>query len=207
MDEDDTSRPYNPYVWVNPLDPGFYKVEDSAGAFAVPAIAGTAWTNPDNLLNLIRGVNNQQRIGDKIRLRKLYLNWTSSLAPTSTGGSLVRCVIVYDTQTRRSSPAAITDLFTFNSFSSDYNYSGTNRFRVIFDHISDPLSVNGNYTYNHRCVIDLTGLETIFISGAVVGNIADIRSGSLLIYFSQTDGLDVAPGSTVYNTEVRYTDA
>jgi len=191
--------------WANPSSMPELKFVDAAtsttlattGLFTSPVAA--------TLLNgLTPGSTATTRIGRKIVMKSLYLRYSLSLAATSTGGSPVRIIIFYDKQANATLPA-ITDLLEVSNFNSTNNLSNRDRFVVLCDHVSEPVSVQNNFTVTGSLYKKLS-LETMFNTGAA-GTIGDITSGSVFITFATAvGGIGVAGAELNWRTRIRFDD-
>lgn len=143
------------------------------------------------------------RIGRKIVMKSLYLRYICSLGATSTGGSPVRIMVVYDKQAN-TAPPGVTDILLSDAHLSPNNLSNRDRFVVICDEMSEPISVQNNFSVSGT-IYKKINLETMFNSGTA-GTIADITSGSLYLLWAQNGQIGTANGAFNWRCRVRYTD-
>lgn len=150
-----------------------------------------------------QGTTAETRVGRKIVMKSFDLRWSFSMAATSTGGSPVRVLIVYDKQANAALPA-ITDILATNSFFSPMNLANSERFVVVKSFISEPISLQNNFAIADHCYVKMD-LETVFndVNGGTVG---DIQTGSLLMAVAQTGNVGTAGPVFGYYTRVRFED-
>ena len=172
--------------------------------------AGTAvnfgvstFTTPVLLNGASLGSDAINRIGRKLVMKSLLFRWTWNLAATSTGGSPVRIMIVYDKQANAATPA-ITDILLADSHISQNNLNNRDRFVVLSDEISEPVSVQGTPSIS-GVIYKKLNLETVF-NGTNGGTVADITSGSIHVLFSQTAGIGTANPTVNWRSRIRFYD-
>jgi len=188
--------------WANPSRGGELKFVDNVVNNAVTTAALTF--SAGTLLNgLANGSDASTRIGRKITIKSLLVRWTASLAATSTGGSPVRILIVYDKQANATAPA-ITDILLSDSFQSQNNLSNRDRFVTLSDVITEPISAGNNFSVSD-VIYKKLNLETMYNAGSA-GTIGDITSGSIYLFQSQNAHITTASGTFLANCRVRYTD-
>jgi len=188
--------------WANPSKGGEVKFLDAAPNSTLAA--GLATWGTGGLLNgCANGSDASTRIGRKITMKSILVKYSAKLQATSTGGSPIRILVVYDKQANATAPV-ITDILLTDHFLSQNNLSNRDRFTTIFDHVSQPVSVNSEY-----CVADTLykriNLETMFNAGSA-GTIGDITSGSVYIFVAQSADIGVAGPLFASRVRVRYTD-
>lgn len=165
---------------------------------------GATFSAAPTLLNAIAaGTSASTRIGRKLIIKSLLLRYTFALAPTSTGGSPLRILVVYDKQANTAAPA-ITDVLLTDNFHSQNNLSNRDRFVTLCDHISEPIATGNDY-----CVADVIfkplSLETMYNAGTD-DQIGSITSGSIYLFVAQAGTALTAAPSFIYRSRVRYTD-
>ena len=188
--------------WANPSAGGEVKFVDNAVSLAT-AIGAATWTTPQLLNGLANGSDASTRVGRKVTLKSVLVRASVALAPTSVGGSPIRILVVYDKQANATAPA-VTDILLADAFTSQNNLSNRDRFVTVFDQVTDPLSVQNNFSVN-QVMFKRINMETMFNAGSA-GTIGDITSGSLYLLFAQNSGITVAAPTMIYRTRVRYTD-
>lgn len=175
---------------------------DVAVAITPPpsAVTFTAGT----LLNGINiGTSPITRVGRKIRMRKLGINITFALAPTSVGGSSIRTLVIYDKQSNLAAPA-ITDILNTNEFNSFNLLAYSDRFITLANDISEPISVQNNFSVARKLNIKMD-LETVY-DDVAGGTIASIHTGAIYIFFAQDSAITVAGPPILAISRLRYTD-
>lgn len=202
--------------WANPAGGGELKFKDRASAQTILDSVDT-WDviNATSLLNGIgSGAGANQRIGRKLTMKSLMLRWSFYLNPNAnvlaTGGSPLRIVVFYDKQAN-ASPATIADLFTSDIYNSNNNLDNRDRFVILADIYTDPISSVGDVAVSGKRFIKLNH-EVIFNNGDTADDIGAIQTGAVYITFAQTGGLKTATTSGQegsffkYNSRIRYED-
>ena len=188
--------------WANPSLGGELKYIDTNANTAL-TFASSAFSTGVLLNGVAQGSDATARIGRKMVMKSLLLRWTWNLASTSTGGSPVRVMVVYDKQANATAPA-ITDVLVVDSFVGQNNLNNRDRFVVLCDYLSEPIGANGNTSVG-GVIYKRLNLETMFNSGSA-GTIGDITSGSVYLFVSQTGGILVANPTFNWRARVRFTD-
>lgn len=189
--------------WANPSKGGELKFSDNQFTNQ-PPITSDAFFATNRLLNTIaNGTDASSRIGRKITIKSLLVRFSVSLQATSTGGSPVRILVVYDKQANAVAPA-ITDILLTDAFTSQNNLSNRDRFVTIFDNITQPVSVGDCYQVAGNLYKSLN-LETVYNAGTDA-TIGSITSGSIYLFTAQANGVAVAPLNVLFKTRVRYSD-
>jgi len=181
------------------------KFKDSNAATTL-AIGAATFTTPAAalLLNgLVPDSTATGRIGRKVNFKSLYMRWTGAIAAATTLGGCIRTIVFYDKQANAAAPA-VTDLLLADDFHSPNNLSNRDRFVVLVDHVSTPISaINEFVTCNQ--IYKKINLETMFNAGTA-GTIADITSGSIYVMFAQSGNMGVAAATVTWRARLRYTD-
>lgn len=152
---------------------------------------------------LVPGSGANNRIGRKIVMKSILLRWSIALSPTTTQGGTFRVMIVYDKQANATAPA-VTDILLSANYTSQMNLSNRDRFVVLADVITDPISAGGNYSISGKLFKKLN-LETMYNPG-VAGTIGDITTGSLYVLIGNNGTFATAQPVITYETRVRYED-
>jgi len=156
---------------------------------------GLTFGNPVLLNGISTGTDASTRIGRKVNLSSILIRYTAYLGGDSTFGSPVRIMVFYDKQ---ANATAVTTAASFplvsNTFTSPNELSYRDRFVTIFDHITEPLSVNANASVAGTLYKKLQ-LEMIFNTGADA-TIGSISTGAIYVMAAQngvvgTNGPDV----------------
>lgn len=174
---------------------------------ALPANAGVVANvtfSAATLLNALQqGATAQTRIGRKVANKSLYVRYSMALQATSTGGSPIRILIVYDKQTNGVAPA-ITDVLFANDFNSPNNLNNSDRFITLIDEITDVISVQNNYSIA-KTIFRKIGLETLY-KDTTVGDVTDIISGGIFAFLAQDSAIAVAVPQCLSLTRLRFVD-
>lgn len=101
-----------------------------------------------------------------------------------TSGCTVRQVVIYDKQANGVAPTP-TAVFNTDDHNSPLNLDNRDRFIVLSDVITSPITLGGSYatsgTYNRKF-----NLETIFNNNGA-GDITDINTGSIYLFVAQSN--------------------
>lgn len=199
--------------WANPAKTGELKFKDRGFSNNVPsAVDGFDVIGDDNLMNGIGGGSKAtQRVGRKVTMKSLLLRYSFYLNPAATtpatGGSPLRIIVFYDKQANASHPT-ITDLVVSNLFNANNNLDNRDRFVVLADIYTDPISSVGSTSVAGKRYIRLNN-EVVFNDGDTENSIGTITTGSVYIVWAQTGGIksDVADGIKFkWNARIRYED-
>lgn len=193
-----------------------FDVPNTTQTFA--AVAAVGLFNP-----VVNGAELYQRTGRKIYMKSLHLR--GIIQPNASGASVpggeARMLIVYDSQPNAALPAIAALLQDSNaaaatSIQSEINLTNRARFQILRDKqflLGATTAAAGQYgiipdpikeSYNINEFIKLHGLETVY-NGVNGGTIADITSGSLLIFLF-ADGVITGHWDFVYGGRLRYYD-
>jgi len=188
--------------WAQPSKGGELKFIDTNAGQGV--VFGVDDFGAAILLNNIQpGSSASQRIGRKVTLKSVLFRYSINLGAGSTGGSPIRILIVYDRQSNAAAPA-ITDVLLSDDFTSQNNLSNRDRFITIFDHITQPVSVNNDYAVA-GVLYKSINMEMVF-NAVAGGGIGDITSGSIYAFYAQAGNIGTANANVVARCRVRYQD-
>lgn len=156
-----------------------------------------------------QGTGPTEHIGRKIDCTSLQWKWQSSYAPTTTGSSAMRLLIVYDRQPNAALPA-VTDVVTFDNIVAFMNLNNSKRFLVIVNEEFDGLSVQGPNAFFKKGYVSFKKrfkctLPTEF-NGVNGGTIADITTGSFVAFTWQNGSITTAAPNDLLLTRIRYID-
>jgi len=165
--------------------------------------AGTA-ANVLTLLNgCAQGTTASTRLGRRILMKSLLIRWHFAINTTTAGNDSIRVLIIYDSQTNGTAPAA-TDVLLTDEFGSPMNLSNSRRFKVLIDELVPCIGTAGpGSACGTRYVKGEWPVE--FNTGSA-GTVGDIQSGSIYMLTSQGGKLiTAAPAGDVY-ARIRYSD-
>ena len=161
------------------------------------------WSPTITLLNgVAQGATEVTRVGRKITMTKITMNWNVAMPSAALGGGSLRFKVVYDKQTNGAAPS-ILGVFTVDNFYSHNNLANADRYITLFDHITDPLCVQGNLNSAGKLSKKLS-LETVFSGTA--GTVASIASGSIYLFVSQSGGITTSSPNFFANIRIRFID-
>jgi len=163
----------------------------------------TAITAASLLNGVVQGTTAETRIGRKIRMRSLDIRWTWNLQSTSTGGSPVRCVVVYDKQSNAAAPT-IAQIFNTNDFLSPMLLANSDRFIILRSFISEPVSLNNNLSVSGHEFVPID-LDVIY-NDTNGGTILDIQTGSAYLMIAQNGSIGTAGGEFTFISRIRFDD-
>lgn len=171
---------------------------------STPSTALPTFSSGVLLNGLATGTSASDRIGRKIIMKSIFLRYAYQLQSTTTGGSPLRILVVYDKQANGAAPA-ITDILLTDNFSSNNNLSNRDRFVTLMDHMTDVVSVGNNYSVQGT-VSRALNLETVY-NDLLTNGITAIASGSIYCFIAQTGGALTAAPALTGRFRIRYTDA
>lgn len=206
-----------------------YKFVDSSfGTTSAPVSVTSGAVAGMQLLNGLKlGTSAFQRIGNKIAMKSLYWSLAFGLSAVDSDPTVdvavlnvpVRMMVVYDKQTNGALPVG-SDLLTNVTgvdnttaraidVNSPNNLNNKDRFVVVADK-RFILSSNGS-SARHIKKYKRLNTSVSYKSGATVGNVTDITSGGLYLYFFADADLATAtdPAPSVWITgdvRLRYQD-
>lgn len=190
----------------NTVGSGAEKKDSTSNVTAITTTT-TGWTPPgaSNLLNgIAQGSSETSRVGRKITMRSLLVNWTFGPAITVQGSANCRLTVVYDKQPNGLIPVT-TDIFHVDSHLTPMLLANSDRFTVLHNEWVQ----NPNVNIGGTTIAQMSGsfyvkmlLETMYSgTGATILN---INSGALyLLCSSDTGKADVL----TYCSRVRFTDS
>ena len=115
------------------------------------------------LLNgVAEGTTPSTRIGRKITMKSIQLVWTARFPTGSTGGCTLRFRIVYDKQANGAAPSAIS-MFQTDSYYAPNNLGNADRYITVVDHITDPMSADGDRDVSGRIYKKLDLIQCILV--------------------------------------------
>jgi len=164
------------------------------------------WSAPILLNGIPSGSGASDRIGRKITLASILVRGSVRLSPTSVGGSPIRILVFYDKQANSAARVSVApnDVLVIDNFKSPNELSNRDRYVTIFDHITSPISTNGDFSQNVTLYKKLQ-LEQIFTSGPL-GTVAEISTGAVWAVVALTPGISGANAAFDFYSRIRYTD-
>lgn len=168
-----------------------------------PLASSAAFTAAELLNGLQTGATATTRIGRKINLKSLYMRYTVGLTATSTGGCQFRILVVYDKQANGAA-CTITNVLLTDDFKAPNNLSYRDRFVVLADELTEPVSVQNNYQVVGTLFRKLN-LEQMFNDGNA-GDITDITTGSIYVFCAQSGGVGTGAPLFDFTNRIRFTD-
>jgi len=170
----------------------------------VPPLASAASCTPFLLNGVSQGVTPTTRVGRRILMKSLYIRWFLQLAATTTGGTPVRMLVVYDKQTNGAAPS-VTDIVLTDEITSPMNLSNSKRFQVLCDQTWSCVGTGGpqSIVLNKYMKLD----KTVEFNTGNAGTVADITSGSIYVLCWSGNGLAVTVPLGVLYSRVRFQDS
>lgn len=188
--------------WANPSKTGELKFVDTVCTQGVIFAAVTFGAG--TLLNgLASGSTATTRVGRKVTIKSMMLRWNYNMGATSTGGCVLRILIVYDKQSNATAPA-ITDILATDDWMSANNLSNRDRFVTLSDVITAPVGVSSDFEIGDM-IYKRLNLETNFNAGNA-GTVGDITSGAIYLFVAQSGSMATANGAFTASARVRYSD-
>lgn len=157
-----------------------------------------------------QGVTTVTRAGRRIMMTSLLYNWVIGFAPTTTGSSPLRLVIVVDKQANGAAPTA-AQVFAGDQIDSPMNLDFSRRFKILVDVKHDGISLNGNESCFISGFRDFSkkpgGGIPVEFKNTSAGDITDIESNSVYSFVYSNGGFAVAAPTNSLYTRIRFTDA
>jgi len=179
--------------------------KDILGALPTsPVIVSPTFSAATLLNGSLQGAGAGQHIGRKTTMTSLFIRYDLHLQSTSTRGCQVRILVVYDKQANKALPA-ITDVLTSDNFNAPMNLDNADRFIILVDKLTKPISINNNYNIADT-IYKKMALDTLWDTGSNVGDVTDIKTGSVVSFISQSGEVAVAAPLLDSITRIRYTD-
>lgn len=188
--------------WSNPSRTSEKKyIDTSASSFIVAAQT----TAVKSLVNgCVQGSDATNRIGRRIMMKSLYINFACSMAATSAGSSPIRILVVYDSQANAAAPAT-TDVVQSDLIYSPNNLNNRTRFVTLLDKLIPCLSTAGPAAF-HKKYFKKLNHEVVFNSGNA-GTIGDIQTGSVYLFVWQNGNIITASPTNAIYVRIRFEDA
>lgn len=156
-----------------------------------------------------QGTDANQHIGRQTTMKSIYWIWNGFLAPTTTGSTSVRMVILYDKEAEGAAPTiaagAQTDAFNQDTIYAQQNLNNRDRFIVLMDEIVECVGTAGPQAFMRKGYRKVN-LPVVFNAGAGA-NIAAINTGSIYAFQWTNSNLAVAAGTSDLQTRIRFEDA
>lgn len=173
------------------------------GAAVVVTSSGLVLPVP-SLVNLSLGTGASNRIGRRIIIRSIAVNYHFAIPQAATNVAatdIVRCILVYDKQPNGAAAPAASILA--GNFDSYRNLDFVRRYIVLHD---STMSINASaaasvaspgvtsFRYQKHKKIYVRGLNLPVYYDADVGDITDVQSGNLFLFFISQNGVVEADG-------------
>jgi len=178
------------------------KAIDFAESIAIPLV-GT-WAQGSLLTQIARGSAGNERIGRKVRLRSIVLRWEVVCDNLTTAGGQCRVRVVYDKQSNGVAPN-IAQVFSQNSYTGHNNLDNQDRFITLVD-VRSKCIEKGQREVDSGVEKRKLDLDQIWIAANVTGTIADITTGALYLFVSNTGTFGTAPPIINYQIRTRFED-
>ena len=135
-------------------------------------------------------------------MTKITVNWNVAMPSAAVGGGSLglRLSMISRPMGLRQQ---LSGFFAVDNFYSHNNLANADRFITLFDHITDPLCVQGNLNSAGKLSKKLS-LETVFSGTA--GTVASIASGSIYLFVSQSGGITTSSPNFFANIRIRFID-
>lgn len=189
--------------WADPARGGELKFIDTYPQNSMTFNSSIWYATPRLLNGCIQGTESINRIGRKIHMKSIYMRYSFALASTSTGGGVLRILVVYDKQANATAPA-ITDILLADEFHAPNNLSNRDRFVTLMDVLTEPIStgsLNSVSGVEYRKI----NLEAMFNTGNA-GTIGDITSGSVYLFTCTNGTILTANSSFGARVRIKFTD-
>lgn len=156
------------------------------------------------LLNgVAQGTTANTRLGRRITMHSLLVKGTVQLAPTTTGASPLRLIVVYDSQANAAAPVA-TDVLLADVISAPMNLSNSRRFKILFDEVVGCIGTGGPQAAWIERYVKLN--HVVEFNTGSAGTIADIQTGSIYMLGYNNGNFGTAFPTASIQTRIRFTD-
>lgn len=161
-------------------------------------------------LNLVaRGIDATQEIGRKVVMKSLYWLWEGGLAPTATGFTPARLMIVYDKEANGVLPTvatgAATDMMNQDNIVAQMNLNNRDRFIVLVDEIVESVGTAGPQGFMRKGYRKIS-LPMVF-NATQTATITAIQTGTIVAFVWGGGPLVTAGLNTLLQTRIRFEDA
>lgn len=166
-------------------------------------VTTTAFIGAMNIM--AQGTSASTRIGQRILCKSIELRGIFEREnPATTTTEDFRIMVLYDRQANGALPAA-TDILVTAAPTAFRNMGSTERFYCLLDeHIDISTPEGGRATLPYHKFIKIN-LPTVF-NASNAGTIADITSGSLILFYVGNNAAGADDINCLMNMRVRYTD-
>lgn len=165
-------------------------------------LSTSTWNAPILLNGVATGDDGVSRDGRKVLFKKILVKALHKVANTSNGTSMFRFVIVYDKQANGAAPA-ITDVFTEDYFLTTNNLGNVDRFVILKDWITKPMTVDGPEA-TAETKSKSTQMETLY--SGTTNAITSISSGAIWLFCCSAGTETTAAPTTQMRIRLRFID-
>ena len=170
---------------------------------ATIAIGTTTAFSPFILNAMATGTTASTRVGRRITMKSLLVKGSFSMAPTTTGSTPVRVLIVYDKQTNGAAPVA-TDVVLTDEIHSPMNLSNSHRFVTLMDEVVPCFGSQGPQSAMFTRFVKLD--HQVEFNTGNAGTVADIQTGSVYCLVWQNGRILIAAPTADIYTRIRFSD-
>jgi len=156
------------------------------------------------LLNgIATGADTNQRIGRRVTMKSLWVRWNYTMAPTSTGSSPFRVLVVYDKQSNGGSQPTNLNVLSADNINGMKNLAYEKRFQTVMDEYVPCIGTGGPQSAIGQRFIKLN--HDVEFSGTG-GTSAEVFTGALWLTIWQNGSILTAGPLVNIQTRVRYCD-
>lgn len=170
---------------------------------AVPIVFGQTTATLALLNGCAQGTTAITHVGRSIMMKSLTWKFSGHLAPTTTGASPVRLLIIYDKQPNGVACTA-AQVLSADILAAPMNLDNSHRFTILADHEISCIGTAGPQAFFAKGYRKI-GLPAEF--GSAAADITAITTGSVYAFFWQDGGLLVALPSCIFTSRIRFEDA
>lgn len=163
----------------------------------------TGGSTPVLLNGVAQGTTASTRVGRRLVMKSMYIKWLVQVSATTTGGTPLRLLIVYDHQTNAAAPA-ITDIVLTDEITSPVNLSNSRRFKILVDEYVPCIGTGGPQSVVVSRYMKLN-MDEEFNNGST-GTVSDITKGSIYAIAWNGNGFAVAGPNSVFYSRIRFAD-
>jgi len=153
---------------------------------------------------MVAGTGPNDHVGRSITLKSLHFRWQGALAPTTTGSSPLRLLIVYDKQSNATAATAIQVLLA-DGIEYPMNLNNNRRFTILMNEEIPCVGTAGPQAWSVERFRKLNhNVEFNQVNG---GTFLDITSGNVWMFVYSLGVFGIANPFSVVQTRLRYVDA
>lgn len=170
----------------------------------VPAVGSFASPAGVLLNGCAQGTTASTRVGRRLLMKSLLFKYQIGLASTTTGGSPIRVLVVYDSQTNGAAPG-IGDVVLTDELAAPMNLSNSRRFKILIDEVIPCIGTAGPQAAMFTRYVKLA--HTVEFNANSAGTVSDIQTGSVYAFVWQNGALATTVAAATMYSRIRFSDS